>query len=173
MLRQLAASAVCRGKSKSGSLRYTKIYIIGGEFRAHWVRNIERNARVRVRIENRRFEATARVLDQRNDARLYRAVCDLMHGKYGGTMVGRSRSRLTTIDRHSEQSLHNAACPKRPTPFRAYCAWQITGNTNVRYSAKRSPPQFRLFQAQDDAERPHNTHPGLYLYRPVLSAYSS
>jgi hypothetical protein len=37
---------------------------------------------VKVRIGDRRFEATARVLDDRNDAGLYKAVCDLMREKY-------------------------------------------------------------------------------------------
>jgi hypothetical protein len=51
-------------------------------FRAHWIRNIERNARVKVRIGYQRFDATARVLDERKDVDLYSAVCDLMRGKY-------------------------------------------------------------------------------------------
>jgi deazaflavin-dependent oxidoreductase (nitroreductase family) len=59
-----------------------KYFILAENFRSHWVRNIERNARVKVRIGDRRFEATARVLDDRNDAGLYKAVCDLMREKY-------------------------------------------------------------------------------------------
>jgi len=51
-------------------------------FRAHWICNIERNPRVKVRIGNQRFEATARVLDERKDADRYSAVRDLMRGKY-------------------------------------------------------------------------------------------
>ena len=51
-------------------------------FRAHWIRNIERNARVKVRIGHRRFDATARVLDERKDVDLYSAVCDLMREKH-------------------------------------------------------------------------------------------
>jgi deazaflavin-dependent oxidoreductase (nitroreductase family) len=59
-----------------------KYFIMAENSRAHWIRNIERKAHVKVRIGNRRFEATARVLDKRKDAELYGAVCDLMRGKY-------------------------------------------------------------------------------------------
>ena len=59
-----------------------KYFVMAENLRAHWIRNIERNPHVKVRIENRRFEATARVLDERKDADRYSAVCDLMCGKY-------------------------------------------------------------------------------------------
>jgi deazaflavin-dependent oxidoreductase (nitroreductase family) len=59
-----------------------KYFIMAENFRAHWIRNIERDVRVKVRIEDRRFVATARVLDDRNDAGLCGAVHDLMRGKY-------------------------------------------------------------------------------------------
>jgi hypothetical protein len=50
--------------------------------RAHWIRNIERNTHVKVRIKDRQFEAIARVLDEQNDADLFRAVRGLMGIKY-------------------------------------------------------------------------------------------
>jgi deazaflavin-dependent oxidoreductase (nitroreductase family) len=59
-----------------------KYFIMAENFRAHWICNIERNPRVKVRIGNQRFEATARVLDERKDADRYSAVCDLMREKY-------------------------------------------------------------------------------------------
>jgi F420H(2)-dependent quinone reductase len=40
---------------------------MAGSPRAHWIRNIERNTHVKVRIEDRQFEAIARVLDDQND----------------------------------------------------------------------------------------------------------
>jgi deazaflavin-dependent oxidoreductase (nitroreductase family) len=59
-----------------------KYFIMAENFRAHWIRNIEHDAHVKVRIGTQRFEATARVLDDRNDTGLCGAVRDLMRGKY-------------------------------------------------------------------------------------------
>jgi deazaflavin-dependent oxidoreductase (nitroreductase family) len=58
-----------------------KYFIMAETSRAHWIRNIERNTHVKVRIEDRQFEAIARVLDEQNDADLFR-VRDLMRIKY-------------------------------------------------------------------------------------------
>jgi hypothetical protein len=64
------------------------------------MREIERNAHVKVRIGNRRFEAAARVLDERNDAGPYR-TCAICAGNINGAAC-RSRSRPTTTDQISE-----------------------------------------------------------------------
>ncbi len=59
-----------------------KYFIMAESPRAHWIRNIKRNTRVKVRIEDRQFEAIARVLDEQNDADLFNAVRGLMRIKY-------------------------------------------------------------------------------------------
>jgi hypothetical protein len=59
-----------------------KYFIMAESPRAHWIRNIERNTHVKVRIEDRQFEAIARVLDEQNDADLFSAVRGLMRIKY-------------------------------------------------------------------------------------------
>jgi len=59
-----------------------KYFIMAESPRAHWIRNIKRNTRVKVRIEDRQFEAIARVLDEQNDADLFNAVRALMRIKY-------------------------------------------------------------------------------------------
>lgn len=61
-----------------------KLYILAEHFhKTQWVKNILRNPRVRVRIEGRDFEATARVLDKKNDAALWKVAQDLEREKYG------------------------------------------------------------------------------------------
>ncbi|HJQ71548.1 MAG TPA: nitroreductase family deazaflavin-dependent oxidoreductase [Blastocatellia bacterium] len=61
-----------------------KLYILAEHFhKAQWVKNIERNPRVRVRIDEREFEATARVLDRRRDAAAWKKAQQLEIEKYG------------------------------------------------------------------------------------------
>jgi deazaflavin-dependent oxidoreductase (nitroreductase family) len=61
-----------------------KFYILAEKFHeAHWVRNIEKNPRVRVRLGDREFEATARVLDPVRDAGAWNVAQDLEREKYG------------------------------------------------------------------------------------------
>jgi deazaflavin-dependent oxidoreductase (nitroreductase family) len=61
-----------------------KYYILAEKFyEAHWVRNIEKNPRVRVRLGDRRFEATARALDPEHDARAWKMAQNLEREKYG------------------------------------------------------------------------------------------
>lgn len=50
--------------------------------RANWVRNIQRNPRVSVRIGTQTFAATARVLDPKRDRELYRAAQEASRRKY-------------------------------------------------------------------------------------------
>jgi deazaflavin-dependent oxidoreductase (nitroreductase family) len=72
-----------------------KYFILAENFRSHWVRNIERNARVKVRIGYQRFDATARVLDERKDAwRVIRPM--LRRARY------RQAKRLKAIMPHSK-----------------------------------------------------------------------
>jgi deazaflavin-dependent oxidoreductase (nitroreductase family) len=61
-----------------------RFYILAEQFhKAQWVKNIEHNRRVRVRIEDRNFEATARVLDEKRDSSLWKLVQALEREKYG------------------------------------------------------------------------------------------
>jgi deazaflavin-dependent oxidoreductase (nitroreductase family) len=61
-----------------------KLYILAEHFRkAQWVKNIERNQRVRVRVDEREYEATARVLDRKRDSARWKTVQQLAREKYG------------------------------------------------------------------------------------------
>jgi len=61
-----------------------RYYILAEKFRdAHWVRNIETNPRVQVRVGDRRFEGTARALDRELDAGAWKMAQDLEQDKYG------------------------------------------------------------------------------------------
>jgi deazaflavin-dependent oxidoreductase (nitroreductase family) len=51
--------------------------------RANWVRNIEANPRVHVRVGDRRFDATARIVDDERESELAEAVKVLSDAKYG------------------------------------------------------------------------------------------
>ena len=50
---------------------------------AHWVNNIERNPRVHVRVGDREFAATARVLDEQRDRATWLTAQRLAREKYG------------------------------------------------------------------------------------------
>jgi deazaflavin-dependent oxidoreductase (nitroreductase family) len=61
-----------------------KLYILAEQFHdAQWVKNIERNPRVRVRLGDRRFEAIARVLDGERDRPTWLTAQRLAREKYG------------------------------------------------------------------------------------------
>ena len=61
-----------------------RFYILAEHFhRAQWVRNILADPQVRVRLAGRQFRATARALDQRQDATLYEMAQRLAREKYG------------------------------------------------------------------------------------------
>jgi len=61
-----------------------KLYILAEQFHdAQWVKNIERNPRVHVRLGARQFEATARVLDGERDRPTWLTVQQLAREKYG------------------------------------------------------------------------------------------
>jgi len=60
------------------------LYVLAEHFhRAQWVKNILREPRVRVRLEARAFSATARVLDEVQDAHEWATVQRLAREKYG------------------------------------------------------------------------------------------
>lgn len=60
------------------------LYVLAEHFhKAQWVKNIERNPRVIVRLGDRRFSATARVLDQDADRAVWRRAQELEREKYG------------------------------------------------------------------------------------------
>jgi len=61
-----------------------KFYILAEQFnRAQWVQNILRTPRVRVRLGDRHFDATARVLNEQHDAIAWQRAQQLAHEKYG------------------------------------------------------------------------------------------
>jgi deazaflavin-dependent oxidoreductase (nitroreductase family) len=61
-----------------------KLYILAEHFHAaQWVKNIERNPRVHVRLGDQRFEATARVLDSEHDEATWQTIQQLAREKYG------------------------------------------------------------------------------------------
>jgi deazaflavin-dependent oxidoreductase (nitroreductase family) len=61
-----------------------KLYILAEHFRdAQWIKNIERNTRVRVRLGAQQFEATARVLDNERDRETWLIAQQLSREKYG------------------------------------------------------------------------------------------
>ena len=61
-----------------------KLYILAEQFHdAQWVKNIERNPQVRVRLGARQFEATARVLHGERDRPTWLTAQRLAREKYG------------------------------------------------------------------------------------------
>jgi len=60
-----------------------RYYIIAEYPTSHWVQNIRANPEVQVRVEQRTFPATARVLSSETDKDLYRAIQELSSTKYG------------------------------------------------------------------------------------------
>jgi len=61
-----------------------KFYALAELFHnAQWVKNIERNPRVRVRLGEQEFEATARALDQGRDRDAWQVAERLAREKYG------------------------------------------------------------------------------------------
>jgi deazaflavin-dependent oxidoreductase (nitroreductase family) len=60
------------------------LYVFAERFhQAHWVRNIARNSRVRVRVAGRTLDATAEALDETRDADEWKTVQELARAKYG------------------------------------------------------------------------------------------
>lgn len=61
-----------------------KLYILAEHFhKTQWVKNILRDPHVKVRLGDRHFDATARVLDRESDIELWQAVQQLEREKYG------------------------------------------------------------------------------------------
>jgi deazaflavin-dependent oxidoreductase (nitroreductase family) len=61
-----------------------KLYILAEHFHdAHWVRNIERNPRVHVRLGTRPFDANARILNRERDEATWLTAQRLAREKYG------------------------------------------------------------------------------------------
>lgn len=54
-----------------------------GREKAHWVKNIMHNSKVSFRVEDKAFEGTARVVDQKKERTLAADVSVLMSKKYG------------------------------------------------------------------------------------------
>jgi len=51
--------------------------------RAHWVRNLQAQSRVRARVGERQFDGTARLVNDASESELSRAVRALSDAKYG------------------------------------------------------------------------------------------
>jgi len=61
-----------------------KLYILAEHFhKAHWVQNIAREPRVRIRLSAQEFEAHARALDPQGDAATWQLAQKLAREKYG------------------------------------------------------------------------------------------
>jgi deazaflavin-dependent oxidoreductase (nitroreductase family) len=60
-----------------------KYYVLAEFLEANWVRNIEKNPRVKVRVGDSNFEATARLLDPKRDATAWQTAQQLEREKYG------------------------------------------------------------------------------------------
>jgi deazaflavin-dependent oxidoreductase (nitroreductase family) len=61
-----------------------KLYILAEHFHeAQWVKNIEHHAQVRVRVGDREFDGTARVLDPERDREAWQTAQRLANEKYG------------------------------------------------------------------------------------------
>ena len=61
-----------------------KFYVLAEHFHdAQWVKNIERNPRVHVRVGDQEFEATARALDERRDRQAWQTAQRFSLEKYG------------------------------------------------------------------------------------------
>ena len=61
-----------------------KYYVLAEHrLQAQWVKNIQSNSRVRVRVGDRSFDATARVLNKEDDRSAYEKAQRLERGKYG------------------------------------------------------------------------------------------
>ena len=58
-------------------------YVIAEHARANWVENIRANSAVRVRLGNRAFEASARIIDAAAEPELHARVQHLSAKKYG------------------------------------------------------------------------------------------
>ena len=61
-----------------------KFYILAEHFlKAHWVLNIDRNPRIKVRLGERELDATARILDREADSSAWQVAQQLSREKYG------------------------------------------------------------------------------------------
>lgn len=61
-----------------------RLYILAEHFhKAQWVKNIERDSRVRVRVGDSEFEGTARALDAERDRAAWQIAQRLANEKYG------------------------------------------------------------------------------------------
>lgn len=61
-----------------------RFYVLAEHFHdAQWVKNIARDARVRVRVGGQEFTATARALDRKRDAKTWQTAQQLARDKYG------------------------------------------------------------------------------------------
>jgi len=60
-----------------------RYYILAEFANSHWVQNIAKDPRVRVRVGDRNFEATARALDPKRDPAAWEMAKRLEREKYG------------------------------------------------------------------------------------------
>ena len=61
-----------------------KLYLLAEHFqRAHWVQNIQRDAKIKIRIGNCEWRATGRVLDPEGNREQWELAQELFRQKYG------------------------------------------------------------------------------------------
>ena len=61
-----------------------KLYLLAEHFhRAHWVKNIQRDAKIKIRIGKQEWTATGRVLDPEADGEQWELAQELSRRKYG------------------------------------------------------------------------------------------
>jgi deazaflavin-dependent oxidoreductase (nitroreductase family) len=79
-----------------------KLYLLAEHFhRAHWVRNIQCDPKIKIRIGKREWRATGRVLDPEADGEQWELAQELSRRKYGwgdGLPVEVSDLRLSVDD---------------------------------------------------------------------------
>jgi deazaflavin-dependent oxidoreductase (nitroreductase family) len=79
-----------------------KLYLLAEHFhRAHWVRNIQCDPKIKIRIRKREWRATGRVLDPEADGEQWELAQELSRRKYGwgdGLPVEVSDLRLSVDD---------------------------------------------------------------------------
>jgi deazaflavin-dependent oxidoreductase (nitroreductase family) len=84
----LTTTGRATGKSREIEIWFVesqaRFYILAEHLHeAHWVKNIKRDPRVRVRLGRRSFEASARVLDYNRDRKAWLTAQRLAREKYG------------------------------------------------------------------------------------------
>jgi deazaflavin-dependent oxidoreductase (nitroreductase family) len=87
-----------------------RYYVIAEHDDAHWVQNLVAHPMVSFRVEDFRFEGTARVVEPEKDPKLTHAVQQLSKAKYGwgdGLVIELVPENMIVVNKPAESSLHN------------------------------------------------------------------